>query len=373
MIATSLAIILGYFLTWRLTIYPGISSISYIIPAFTISYGIALCAILFLRIDYSRFFFLFSFATTQVWFHIIIYLANRKNKLNFDVVPLGNANRLCDITDASWNILRGPKLPGVPTNGVAVDLRADLSNEWESFIADTAVGGVPVYHYKQLSENLTGRVEMEHLSENNLGSLLPNYLYLRFKYALDIAGVILALPILLPIFILIAIAIKKDGKGPVFFRQERMGYQGRVFTVWKFRTMEVSTSSNVSEREASITVNNDKRITKVGEFLRRSRLDELPQIINIVRGEMSWIGPRPEAKALSYWYQEKIPFYRYRHIVRPGISGWAQVNQGHVADVDDVRSKLQYDFYYIKYFSIWLDILITLRTINTMLTGFGAR
>jgi len=99
----------------------------------------------------------------------------------------------------------------------------------------------------------------------------------------------------------------------------------------------------------------------------------LPRALNILRGEMSWIGPRPEAVHLSQWYEEELPFYSYRHIVLPGITGWAQVNQGHVADLTAVGTKLQFDFYYIKYFSAWLDILITLKTVRTMLTGFGSK
>jgi lipopolysaccharide/colanic/teichoic acid biosynthesis glycosyltransferase len=127
------------------------------------------------------------------------------------------------------------------------------------------------------------------------------------------------------------------------------------------------------EREAAITSDGDERITRVGQVLRTLRLDELPQIFNILKWQMSWIGPRPEAQVLSVWYTSEIPFYRYRHVVKPGISGWAQVNQGHVAGVGEVHRKLQYDFYYIKYFSPWLDLLILLRTIKTMLTGFGSR
>jgi lipopolysaccharide/colanic/teichoic acid biosynthesis glycosyltransferase len=139
----------------------------------------------------------------------------------------------------------------------------------------------------------------------------------------------------------------------------------------KFRTMaHFDPNGDVDE---VITAEGDPRVTRVGARLRRSRLDELPQIFNILAGQMSWIGPRPEAEALSAWYTGEIPFYRYRHVVRPGISGWAQVNQGHVATVDEVHAKLQYDFYYVKYFSAWLDILITFRTIRTMMTGFGSR
>ena len=122
-----------------------------------------------------------------------------------------------------------------------------------------------------------------------------------------------------------------------------------------------------------LTVEDDERITRVGKFLRRTRLDEIPQVINILRGEMSFIGPRPEALPLSDWYEQELPFYSYRHIVRPGLTGWAQVNQGHVAELEEVSHKLQYDFYYIKNFSAWLDIVIVLRTIRIVLFGFGWR
>jgi lipopolysaccharide/colanic/teichoic acid biosynthesis glycosyltransferase len=127
------------------------------------------------------------------------------------------------------------------------------------------------------------------------------------------------------------------------------------------------------DRSEAITRDGDDRITRIGRFLRRTRIDELPQIWNILRGEMSWIGPRPEAMALSEWYEAELPFYIYRHIVRPGISGWAQVNQGHVSDLESVFEKLHYDFYYIKNFSAWLDLLILARTIATVVTGMGAR
>jgi lipopolysaccharide/colanic/teichoic acid biosynthesis glycosyltransferase len=178
--------------------------------------------------------------------------------------------------------------------------------------------------------------------------------------------------VLAPAFIGLAIAIRTTSPGPAFFRQRRIGYKGNVFTVYKFRTMTVARELDCA-RDDAMTKNDDVRITSLGRFLRRTRIDELPQIINILRGEMSWIGPRPEAEVLSRWYEAEIPFYRYRHIVKPGITGWAQVSQGHVTDLDDVRNKLHYDFYYIKHYSPWIDLLIVVRTIGTMLTGFGAR
>jgi len=151
-----------------------------------------------------------------------------------------------------------------------------------------------------------------------------------------------------------------------------MGYQGQPFRMYKLRTMTVAPAAE-DARLAAITQDEDDRVTRIGRHLRRYRIDELPQIFNIFRGEMSWIGPRPEAVPLSRWYEAELPFYRYRHIVRPGITGWAQVRQGHVAEVEDVLWKLQYDFYYIKNFSFWLDLLILARTARTVLSGFGAR
>ncbi|MEO6247556.1 MAG: sugar transferase [Sphingomicrobium sp.] len=232
---------------------------------------------------------------------------------------------------------------------------------------------VEVYQVKQLSESLTGRVEIEHFRENSFGSLMPARGYFHFKELADLSFSVLILPIALPLMAMVALAILIEG-GPVFFHQRRVGYSGRPIDVLKFRTMvPLDRRAPADERREAMTADGDARITRVGAFLRRTRIDELPQIWNVLKGQMSWIGPRPEAEVLSVWYTGEIPFYRYRHVVKPGISGWAAVNQGHVADVNDVHRKLQFDFYYIKYFSPWLDLLIVFRTIKTMLTGFGSR
>ena len=187
----------------------------------------------------------------------------------------------------------------------------------------------------------------------------------------DFVAAVCLLPIAAPFMLAIGLAIRLDSPGPVFFRQTRVGFSGREIVVFKFRTMFHGSAND--DRNASMTTDGDERVTRVGRILRKFRLDELPQIFNILKWEMSWIGPRPEARALSEWYTSELPFYRYRHVVKPGISGWAQVNQGHVADVGDVLTKLQYDFYYVKYFSPWLDLLIVFRTIKTILSGFGSK
>ena len=238
---------------------------------------------------------------------------------------------------------------------------------WERFLAACALNGTPVYHMKQVSESLTGRVRIEHLSENTLGALIPSPEYVAIKRILESGAVLIAAPLLLPVAGVIAIMIRLDSKGPVIFRQVRMGYRGKTFTMLKFRTMR-----DVPEGP-KFTQALDPRVTRVGRMLRRYRLDELPQMVNILRGEMSLIGPRPESVELSEWYDREIPHYSYRHIVRPGITGWAQVQQGFAAEVEDVTDKLHYDFYYIKHFTPWLDLLIVLKTIHVMATGRGSR
>ena len=222
--------------------------------------------------------------------------------------------------------------------------------------------------------SLTGRVELEHLSENTFGTLSPQSSYMTIKHVIDWSLALIFFLVTLPLLLLFGLIIQLESRGPAIFRQQRTGYRGKPFTVLKFRTMRlVETTDSSESRSSAITQAGDQRITPFGKFLRRSRIDELPQVWNILKGEMSWIGPRPEACILSRWYEAEIPFYRYRHIVRPGITGWAQVSQGHVAELDEVRSKLHYDFYYIKNFSAAFDILIVARTIRTIFTGFGSK
>jgi len=251
-------------------------------------------------------------------------------------------------------------------------MRADLSEEWQRFIADCAMSGRPVYNAKHLYESLSGRVHVEHLSDNTFGgTLISNPIYVSAKHNLDWLAAAFALIVLSAPLLVVGVLIRLDSPGKALFRQMRVGQGGRPFMVYKFRTMrdELSTASETSQ----MTQENDPRITRLGKFLRRTRIDELPQIINIFKREMSWIGPRPEAFLLSRLYESQIPFYRYRHVVRPGITGWAQVMQGHVTTVEDAHKKLQYDFFYVKNFSFWLDILVTLRTLKVVVSGHGAK
>jgi lipopolysaccharide/colanic/teichoic acid biosynthesis glycosyltransferase len=304
--------------------------------------------------------------------------AERKVRRRFAIVPFGNFSGLQSIEEVDWRVLNNPRLGDARgCDAIVADFSADLPDEWEAFLADAALAGRIVYQVKQLSESLTGRVELEHLSENSFGSLLPARGYFYLKTLADFLFAVLLLPFALPMMGIASLAILADDGGPVFFRQRRLGHAGRIFTAYKFRTMRMMDDSADRDdddvRKSLATDDHDPRITRVGRLLRKYRIDELPQIINILRGEMSWIGPRPEPEILTRWFVAEIPYYRYRHVVKPGISGWAQVNLGYVSGVDGINTKLQFDFYYIKYFSPWLDLLILFRTIKTMLTGYGSR
>jgi lipopolysaccharide/colanic/teichoic acid biosynthesis glycosyltransferase len=368
------AFLLSLYLYRRVATFPGVGLFGFVMPAVTASYGVVLTVFFAGRLDYSRLNFLMSFAAALCFLFLVSINSRGAAGQRFYVVPSDHALGLVGLSGGEWSVLAEPRLPDDDRAILIADLRADLSDSWERLIAEAALNGLPVYHSKQVQESLTGRVDIEHLSENSFGSLIPNLGYRKVKRILDVALAIAVLPAVLGIGSIAAILIKLDSPGPVFFHQARRGYRGHVFHVLKFRTMRHGAIPQGDwARDNVITQTRDPRITRVGQFLRRTRIDELPQVWNVLRGEMSWIGPRPEAIALSDWYMTELPFYTYRHIVRPGISGWAQVNQGHVADLPGVNQKLHYDFFYIKNFSAWLDLLITWRTIGIVLSGFGAK
>lgn len=372
---TGAALMVGVYLFRRVAFFPGVNALAYVMPSFAASYGLVLAVFFLFRLDYSRFYYGVSFfASLLLFFLVCVYSQGRKGR-RFYVVPAGETHLVVQIPNVDWVFLKEPKLPDDPVPVLVADLRADLGDDWERMIAEVATAGHPVYHVKQMRESLTGRVEIEHLSENSFGSLVPNLSYRKVKRLIDLLLSIVLLPLIAAPALGIAIAIKLDSPGPVFFKQKRMGFRGRPFSMIKFRTMRERSGvlNGAEQRDDAITRDADGRVTRVGRFLRRTRMDELPQILNVLRGQMSWIGPRPEAIPLSEWYQRELPFYAYRHIVRPGITGWAQVNQGHVAELSAVHEKLHYDFYYIKNFSGWLDWLILFRTFWIVVTGHGSK
>jgi len=190
------------------------------------------------------------------------------------------------------------------------------------------------------------------------------------KRFVDLTAATGLLVVTLPLWLLVALAIKLSDRGPVLFGQVRVGLQGKLFTLWKFRSMRVDAEAQTGAMWANA---NDPRVTRVGRWIRALRIDEIPQGWNVLRGEMSFVGPRPERPEFVSTLSQQIPYYDYRHTLRPGITGWAQVNLPYTATVEDSREKLEYDLYYLKNFSVFMDLFILFRTVKIILFGWGSR
>lgn len=233
--------------------------------------------------------------------------------------------------------------------------------------------GVEVRPMPLVYEEVLGRVPVEHLGQKWF--LAPLWTVGKMptvqrvvKRLLDIVLALIGLAVLIVLLPLLALAIYVDSPGPIFYSQERVGLGGRAFRLYKLRSMVPAAEQH---GEAVWASEDDPRITRVGRFLRRTRLDELPQLLNVLRGEMSIVGPRPERPQFVEQLQEQIPFYRTRLSVKPGLTGWAQIKYGYGNSVEDALMKLQYDLYYVKHHSLFLDALIVLRTIKVMLAFKG--
>ena len=321
------------------------------------------------RAYYSRFFLLVSLAMITVWLIVDTLFISHNLRPVLVGVPSAMVDRLRQLPNASIAVLSRPELVH-KADGIVVDLHEKMSPEWQAFIAKCAASGVQVYHAAAVFEALTGRVPLSHLSEGLVNGFFSNRtMYLRVKRLLDVLAVILFIPLLLPLAAFLGILIKLDSPGPVLYWQTRIGQGGVPFRIVKFRSMRVDAEANGAQQAAD----NDPRVTRVGRIMRRFRLDELPQFWNVLRGEMSLIGPRPEQAQFVTEYEREIPYYSWRHHVKPGISGWAQVQDGYAASLDDTLRKVEYDLYYVKHLSFWLDLSIIIRTIGTVLSGNGAR
>jgi len=233
--------------------------------------------------------------------------------------------------------------------------------------------GMRVEEATAMVEKVSGKIEVEGLYPSALifsEGFAQNMTFLLARRLVSLLVSLLALMVLLPLFPLIALAIRLTSEGPVFYRQKRVGRNGVAFTCYKFRTMRVAAETETGPKWAT---DDDPRITGVGKWLRRTRLDETPQLWNVLRGEMGFVGPRPERPEFVEWLIREIPYYHLRHVIRPGITGWAQVRYQYGASVEESREKLKYDLYYIKHMSLSLDLLILLYSMKVILLGRGAR
>lgn len=363
--AVGAAFLITLFVLHRMTRFPGTQAAVYVVPLVSTVFALTWALLLGVAPVDERVLW-GGYAASLLWFLVAYAAAQRFRRPRFAVVPLGEARHLTESEESRLYRLEVPRLGAQRIDGVIADLRSDALNpEWIRFLTKCTLHGIPVYPIKQIDESRTGRVKYEHLADTELVSWLPSPLYRTCKRGLDICGSMLLLSLLAPIMLATAWAIRRDSPGPVFFLQWRMGHRGRPFRIYKFGSMYC----DMKGREFA-SGEDDPRITPVGKVIRKYRLDELPQLLNVLKGDMSFIGPSPASMALSQGYEQDVPFFRYRCAVKPGIFGWAQVEQGYTAEVAEMT--VQYDLYYIKHFSLWLDVLILLRTLKKVATGFRA-
>ena len=261
---------------------------------------------------------------------------------------------------------------GVRTFVLALD--GEIGEDLLRAFLSAKMRGFQISDQRVLMEELGGRVPLESLEAGwfiNQGpsALLEAQLSSRIKRLMDITVSLLLLPLALPVLVLSSLLILLTSGWPVLIRQQRVGRFGRVFRIWKLRTMK----RNMENGDVAWASPNDPRITRVGRVIRRFRIDELPQLVNVLRGEMSLVGPRPEQFELARKLEAEIKFYGLRHLIKPGITGWAQIIAPYGGSLEETLTKLEYDYYYLKNMSFLFDVKIMLRTVGVMIFGDGAR
>lgn len=346
-----------------------------------LSATVPFCALLFgfaaFHLEYSRGALLVAYLTTLawIWFGYRRYVSNYVPVFGYtDPGALAQLEAIVAMPGAAPPGTRMRFQPirsleeAVHCDGLMLERNATADPERTRVLARFKLSHVRVYSVERIGEMLTGRVGLAHIDENFLDDYAAHYLYGYLKRLIDVATVLCVAPVALPAALLVALAIRLDSPGPALFRQVRVGLFGKPFTMLKFRSM-----SAAADTAAQFATPRDPRVTRVGRVIRKYRLDEIPQLWNVLTGEMSLIGPRPEQAPMVERFADTIPYYPYRHLVRPGLSGWAQVQQGYAGSHEETVTKLSYDLYYVKHCSFALDLLVTVKTIRTLLTGYGAR
>ncbi|WP_197274480.1 sugar transferase [Novosphingobium sp. AAP83] len=338
-----------------------------IFPSFFSAYAAAIAGATILGVKVGISTVALSFLGGMGWYLIVASARRRAGRPRVGYIgylPEKSALRRVRINWVSAIVERAELIDVV---AVVFDKHRPEDHITEQVLQKAVLQGIPVYRQDYFREMVTGTVSLDNHPVENFGYMLPSRPLVRGKRLADLVVVVPALLMALPVLIIVGLAIKIESPGGALYRQQRVGYRGRRFVCYKLRSMRCDVDG------PAFTTENDHRVTRVGKLIRKLRIDELPQLYNVLRGDMSLIGPRPESVILADQYAREIPFYVYRHSVRPGITGWAAVHQGNVAHGDAARQKLEYDFYYIKHCSVWLDFLIVLLTIRTIVTGFGSR
>lgn len=332
-----------------------------------------------LQQPYSRGAVLLVYVLSTVWFSLGDRLQHRHRTQRLAFLDAGipaELDKLC-----GPEVLRNRDIELVPLqleapgadvffafDGVVLDRHVGSCDLRSKLLGRLKLSHVRLYNVEAVAELLSGR-KMLPADMDELWQLDGNPAYDLAKRAIDVAVVLAFTPLWLPLCFLVGLGVKADTPGPVLFSQYRVGRDGHSFRLWKFRSMR-----HQSQPEgARFALPEDERITRVGRRIRRWRLDELPQLWNVLWGQMSLIGPRPEQTQFVEAFSTRIPAYTYRHLVRPGLTGWAQMQQGYADSEEETVVKLSYDLYYVAHYSMALDLLIAYKTVRTILNGFGAR
>src|SRR6266498_3862315 len=297
-------------------------------------------------------------------FNLVGYVDDDKQKVGKTICGLrvlGSSTQLLNLIDL-YHI-----------SDIVIAINGEIAGVTFQTILDAQEKGVEVTRMPILYEEMTGRVPVHHLESDWIirsfvDGLHVSGFYELTKRLLDILGGMIGILVFAITFPFLSLAVFIDSGLPIFYSQPRLGRGGLLFNIYKYRSMRQDAEA---DGEAHTTLENDPRVTRVGNFLRKTRLDELPQFWNVLRGEMSLVGPRAERPELVADYQRQVPFYRARLLVKPGLTGWAQINYGYVASVTETAVKIEYDLYYIKHRTLGMDIQIILRTIGTVLRRTG--
>lgn len=293
-------------------------------------------------------------------YNYIGYISNNKSKATKYLI--GNYNEMEKIIAKN----------NVDILVIVKDIKSSDFKKYLKRIFDLKINGLKIMTYEEFNEDIQKKIDInqineEWLLESNGFDILNNEMQKNIKRGMDLILALILMVILSPLALITAIIIKFESKGPVIFKQTRIGENMKPFRVYKFRSMRLHDPDKYSK----YTLNNDTRVTKFGKFMRKTRIDELPQLWNILKGTMSFIGPRPEWDILAKDYAKQINYYNLRHLIKPGITGWAQVMFPYGESLDDAKKKLEYDLYYLKHQDLILDVLIVAKTAKAVLFGKG--
>ncbi len=339
-----------------------------------LAYLFAISGILILHVSYSLTFLAVFISISYAWmlwteFRRVINLS----RLNYLIVQQGAWRDIKKIPTLSIKLISTPQelsqsIKKDRDSALAIDSHVIFPSEWSSVILDAISSKRPIIYFDTIFEDVHGFLNLETFSPEALSEIFNRSATTVTKRTIDIVAALACLVLFCIPLLIIGLFIKLESPGPVIFRQARIGQTGKTFILYKLRTMREPQNNLGGEITYA-----EQQVTRIGHWLRRLRIDEWPQFINVLKGDMSLVGPRPETETLVSSYRESIAFYELRHVVRPGITGWAQTKQGYTDGAEEARRKLQYDLYYIKHFSLLLDIRIIISTFAVIVSGRGAR